>query len=168
MFDKFGEFDSAEEINRAVAAQLAEGDTEAILAIAEENGIDKEDAEDYINGYMDELVNPLMAAYGKLDVEAKELKPDGIMGDWLQYIKVRCSEDVNMAAAVRRKGKSLKGCITELMLWSFTNMKQVDKDIVALAKKKNKGLPDRISLGIPGMGRAKQIITDYYLKEENK
>ena len=165
MFEKFGEFDSAEEINRAAAAQLAEGDTEAVLAIAEENGIDKEDAEDYIDGCVDELVTPLMAAYGKMEVEAKELKPDEIMEDWLQYIKVRCSEDTNMAAAVRRKGKSLKGCITELMLWSFSNMQPVDKDIVALAKKKNKSLPDRISLGIPGMGRAKQIITDYYMKE---
>ena len=33
MFEKFGEFDSYEEINRAAAAQLAEGDTEAIYAI---------------------------------------------------------------------------------------------------------------------------------------
>lgn len=164
MFDKFGEFDSAEEINRAAAAQLAEGDTEAILTIAEENGIDKEDAQDYIDGCVEELVNPLMAAYGKLDVEAAELKPGEIMEDWLQYIKVRCSEDAGIAAAVRRKGKSLKGCIAELMLWSFNNMKPVDKDIMGMVKKKNKNLPDRVSLGIPGMGRAKQIITDYYMK----
>ena len=34
MFEKFGEFDSYEEINRAAAAQLAEGDKEAICAIA--------------------------------------------------------------------------------------------------------------------------------------
>lgn len=168
MFEKFGEFDSAEEINRAAAAQLKEGDTEAILTIAKENGIDTEDAQDYIDGCVEELVNPLMAAYGKLDVEAAELKPDEIMEDWLQYIKVRCSEDANMAAAVRRKGKSLKGCIAELMLWSFNNMKPVDKDIMSMVKKKNKALPDRVSLGIPGMGRAKQIITDYYLKEGQK
>lgn len=35
MFDKFGEFDSAEEINRAAAAQLKEGDLDAIKTIAE-------------------------------------------------------------------------------------------------------------------------------------
>ena len=50
MFEKYGEFDSYEEINRAAAAQLEEGDTEAIYAIAEENGIDREDAEEYIDG----------------------------------------------------------------------------------------------------------------------
>ena len=38
MYDKFGEFDSAEELNRAAAAQLREGDTEAIYIIAKENG----------------------------------------------------------------------------------------------------------------------------------
>ena len=46
MFDKFGEFDSAEEINRAAAAQLKEGDLDAIKTITEENGLDPEDAED--------------------------------------------------------------------------------------------------------------------------
>ena len=34
MFEKFGEFDSVEEINRAAAAQKAEGDEEAVVAIA--------------------------------------------------------------------------------------------------------------------------------------
>ena len=33
MFDKFGEFDSAEEINRAAAAQKAEGDDEAVMEL---------------------------------------------------------------------------------------------------------------------------------------
>lgn len=37
MFDKFGEFDSAEEINRAAAAQLKEGDLDAIKTIAVHN-----------------------------------------------------------------------------------------------------------------------------------
>ena len=45
MFEKFGEFDSYEEINRAAEAQKAEGDTEAILALAKENGLDEEDAQ---------------------------------------------------------------------------------------------------------------------------
>lgn len=157
MFDKFGEFNSAEELNRAAAAQLAEGDTEAVYAIAEENGIDREDAKDFIDGVVGELCNPLMAAYGKLDVEAAELRPYEIMEDWLQYIRIRCSEDREMAEAVRRKGKSLKGCIAALLTWSMKNAKEVDKDILKSCK-----ITYKVTLGIPGMGRAKQIITDYY------
>lgn len=158
MFDKFGEFDSAEEINRAAAAQLDEGDTEAIYAIAKENGIDVEEADDFIDGITEELCTPLMAANGKLTVEAAELVPYEIMEDWVQYIRSRCLEVPEMALAVRKKGKSLRGCIAELLKWSMKNAKEVDKDILKAC-----GISYKVTLGIPGMGRAKQIITDYYM-----
>ena len=161
MYEKFGEFDSAAEINRAAAAQRAEGDDEAILMIAEENGIDKEDALDYINGDVGELASPLMAAYGKLEVERKVLEPYEIMEDWLQYTRIRCAEDPRMALAVRRKGKSLKGCIAAILEWSMKHQRPVDKEIL-----KAVGITYRVTLGIPGMGRVKQIITEYYLGEE--
>ena len=159
MFDKFGEFDSAEEINKAAAVQLAERDTQAIYKLAKENGIDAEEVDDYIDGITTELVNPLMAALGKLRVEAEELKPAEIMEDWLTYIKGQCMNNAELAAAVRKRGKSLRGCIAALLKWSFANAKDVDKDIIKAA-----GISaPRVTLGIPGMGRAKKIIMDYYI-----
>ena len=162
MFEKYGEFDSYEEINRAAAAQLAEGDTEAIYAIAEENGIDREDAEDYIDGDAAELVTALMAAQGKLKIETAELQPKEIMADWLDYIQIQCFEDQEMHLAVRRKGKSLKECIGKLVKWSLDHAENVDKDIIKAA-----GLPswaqNGCKLGIPGIGTAKQLIKEYYL-----
>jgi len=159
MFDKFGEFDSAEELNKAAEGLKEEGDESSLYELAKENGIDKEDVEDYLDGVVPELANALMVAYGKLKVEAAELKVYEIMEDWIQYIKIRCSEDSNMAAAVRKKGKSLKGCIAEILKWSFKNQYAVDSDILKAAGV-NAG---RCTLGIPGMGRAKQIISEYYL-----
>ena len=41
LFEKFGEFDSAEELNRAAAAQLAEGDIDAIYGIPGQMSIDQ-------------------------------------------------------------------------------------------------------------------------------
>lgn len=161
MFEKFGEFDSAEEINRAAAAQLAEGDLDAVYAIAEENGIDKEDAQDYIDGACMQLVNPLMAAYGKLLVETEDLQPDGIMKDWTSYVEARCGEDGRMAEAVRRKGKSLKGCIGALLKWSFKHQREIDSEILKAA-----GIKGRVTLGEPDMKTAKKLITEYYLGEE--
>ncbi len=164
MFEKYGEFDSAEELNSAAAGQLAEGDLKALFELAEENGIDKEDAQDYADGCADALATPLMAAYGKLSIEAAEMKPYEIMEDWLQYIKVRCAEEQAMAAAIRKKGKSLKGCIGELLKWSFHNQQPVDPEILKAA-----GVTaGQCTLGIPGMGRAKQIITEYYLGKRVK
>lgn len=159
LFEKFGEFDSAEELNRAAAAQLAEGDIDAIYEIAEENGLDREDAEDYIDGVAPELCTPIMAALGKLKVEAAELEPQEIMEDWLTYIRIQCAEHPETAAAVRKKGKSLKGCIAALLKWSFGNQHPVDREILKAA-----GVTaSRCTLGIPGMATARQIITEYYL-----
>ena len=49
MYDRFGEFDSWEELNSAAQGQKEEGDEESLLILAKENGIDKEDAEDFLN-----------------------------------------------------------------------------------------------------------------------
>lgn len=160
MFEKFGEFDSAEELNKAAAAQLEQGDTEAVIAIATENGLDREDAEDYIDGLVPELTTPLTAALGKIKVECDELKPQQIMTDWVEYIKVQCAESDEMAAAVRRKGKSIKGCIAALLKWSFANQMPIEEEILKAA-----GVTvERVTLGIPGMGQAKKIIREYYLQ----
>lgn len=116
---------------------------------------------DFIDGCVAAFVTPLMAAYGKLDIEAKELKPYEIMEDWLQYIKLRCAEEPEMAVAVRRKGKSFKGCIAALLEWSMKNQRPVDSEILKTVK-----INYKVTLGIPGMGRAKKIITEYYLGKE--
>lgn len=158
MFDAFGEFDSAAEINEAAANQLKEGDTEAVRQIAKENGLDPEDAEDYITGCVDELCNSKMAAFGKIKVESEEINTKEIVDDWINYIKSKCIEDEAMAIAVRRKGKNIKGCIAALFGWSYKNMYEIDKDICKAA-----GVPGNVKLGIPGMETAYKIITEYYM-----
>lgn len=160
MFDKYGEFDSAEEINMAAAGQLEQGDTNAIREIAKENGLDPEDAEDYIDGAVTELCNPLMAAYGKIKVESEELEPKEIVEDWINYIRKRCTENEDMARAVRRKRKTVEGCIAELLKWSFKNAYDVDSKIV-----KASGISaSKVRMGIPGMATAYKLIDKYYLE----
>lgn len=159
MWDKFGEFDSVEELNAAAAGQKEEEDEEALIALAVENGLAKEDAQDYMDGIVEELASPLMAAQGKIKIESAELKPTEIMEDWVQYILMRITESQEMARAVRRKGKSLEGCIAALLMWSFKHQNKVDQKIMKAA-----GVTaGRCTLGIPGMATAKKIITNYYL-----
>lgn len=162
MFDRFGKFDSAEEINATAEGLRAEGDTGSLYEMAEENGIDREDVEDYINGALPALTNTLLAAYGKLDIENAELKLVEIMYDWLTYIRIECSEDPEMAAAVRRKRKSLKGCIGAMLAWSYKHQIPVEKEII-----KESGVnAGRITMGIPGNGTAKKLIREYYLGKQ--
>lgn len=159
MYERFGEFNSAEEINETAVNLRREGDTESIKILAKENGIDEDVAEVFIEGTLLYLCDNMTAAIGKLDIEEKDLKAKEIMADWADYIKARCFEDENMAKAVRRKDKSLKGCIGALLTWSFKNQIPVDKDIMKAA-----GVTaGKCTLGIPGIGTAKKIITEYYL-----
>lgn len=162
MFDKFGEMDSFGEINELAENLFNEGDIESLKVMAKENGIDIDIVDLYLQGEVPVLCDPLTAALGKIEVECTELKPKEIMQDWVEYIKGQCMENEILTMQVRKKGKSLKGCIAELLKWSFGNQQQIDKDIIKAA-----GVSaGRVTLGIPGMGRAKQIIRDYYLGGE--
>lgn len=131
MFEKFGEFDSAEELNRAALAQRNEGDAEAVRTLAEENGLDPEDAEDFLDGAVDFLVLPFNAAVGKLTVESKELKLEGVLEDWVNDLIDLCSEDNELSLAVRRKGKELAEYIARIIDEGYEHRITVDGRIAA-------------------------------------
>lgn len=159
MFDKFGEFDSAEEINETAAGLLEEGDLEGLREMAKENGFDEDDVQDYIDGIYPELANTYTAAWNKLEVEMKELKVCEIMEDWVEYIRIKMEEEEEMQRAIRKKGKSLQGCIAALMKWGFKNQYPISKEIM-----KEAGVTaSKVTLGIPGMSTAKKVITKYYM-----
>lgn len=167
MFDKFGEFNSAEEINRAAAAQLAEGDTEAVIAIALENGLDKEDAEDYMDGCVDTLVTVRTAALGKIKLETADLELKGIVLDWKDLLVEECMNNEQLCVAVRSKNKSLKECMAKLLRFAFENKVQVSDKIIKVTKVTHNGKEEPMRgplyLGIPNRAQVKKIITEYYM-----
>lgn len=167
MFDKFGEFDSAEELNRAAAAQFKEGDEKAIYDIAKENGIDMEDAEDYMDGVIAELVTVRSAAIGKLKVESEDLELKGIVSDWKDALVEECMASEELCVAVRKKDKSLKSCLAKLIRFAFENKVQISDKIVSVTKVTNHGKEEALRgplyLGIPSKADTKNLIREYYL-----
>lgn len=161
MYDIFGEMGSAEEMNTLAENLVNEGDIDSLKKLAEENGIEEEYALDFANGDSETFVDTTMAAEGKLFIEGETLKPKGIMQDWLSYIEAEAFEDEEMAKAIRKNGKSLKGCIAALMELSFKNRKRVDKEIIEMVNLKPK--PSRVEFYVPNMREAKEIIRKYYL-----
>lgn len=160
MFEKFGEMDTAEEICATAEGLRDEGDRESLMLLARENGIDGEIAGMYFDGEAAEFCDAATAAIGKVEAEAAGFELYEIMNDWLEYIKASCLEDVELARAVRRKGKSLVGCLGAILKWSYDNRKDVCKDIVSAS-----GIAGKVQLGIPSMGRAKKLIREYYMKQ---
>lgn len=164
MFDKFGEFDSVEEISRAAAAQKEEGDEEAVVTIALENGLTKEDAEDYMDDCTDSLATPLQAAVGKLRVESKDLKLSGVLMDWVNELIDLCINDTAFQHAVRRKGKDLAGFIALTAEKGYEKRCVVDKRIVDRAGKiKSIVGSHEFSIGIPDKKTRKELAKKYYL-----
>lgn len=55
--------------------------------MAQENGIPEDYVEMYRSGDIPYLCDAVTAAMGKLDVECGSLKLDGLMNDWVEYIR---------------------------------------------------------------------------------
>ena len=163
MFERFGEFDSYEEINRAAEGLKAEGDLESLKVLAEENGLDPEDAEDYMNGNLYGLFcNEIQAALGKIKMESAELKPKDLMEDWVDYLQTIVMDESDIAQAVRKKNKNLAGMMAALLSYAYTHQQEVPKDIIKAA-----GVSaSKVTFGIPCMAEAKRIIREYYLGGE--
>lgn len=164
MFEKFGEMSSCREINELAENLLNEGDIQSLRDMAQENGIPEDYVEMYISGDIPYLCDTVTAAMGKLDMECKPLKMTGLMNDWVEYIRGLCMENEMIAHQVRKAGKSLEGCIAELLKYAFKHQVPVDQKILKAA-----GVTaGKVTFGDPDMGTAKKLIRDYYLQEKQK
>lgn len=152
MFEKFGEFDSVEELNMAAAGFKQEGDLDSLYALAEENGIDREDAEDYADGITEEFATLSMAAAGRIDTEDKAVQAKDIMvkmGMAVIFLLLRgmCMEET-ICAAVMRKGK------------------RAEKILDAMRTEAKKHAQGNIGISCGTDRQLKEIIRSYYLEPE--
>lgn len=166
MFEKFGKFDTATELNKK-ARELKEADNEKeLIDLAEENGIPVEDAEDYMDDCINELCTPLSAAIGKIRKEAAELDIKGILEDWKTLLVDMCIEDESVRVGVRKNDKSLCDLMALLIKYSFENKVEVSEKIVKKCKVKNNGKEEQMRgplyMGIPNKESVKKIAKEYY------
>ena len=167
MFEKFGEFDSAEELNRAALAQRNEGDTEAVRTLAEENGLDPEDAEEFLAGDVDFLALPFNAAVGKLTVERKELRLEGVLEDWTNDLIDMCSENKELSLAVRRKGKELAEYIARIIDEGYEHQIKVDDRIVAKTQQVKKIMGGHVlTIGAEDARTRRRLAVEFYCGKE--
>lgn len=165
LYEKFGEFDSAEEINRAALAQISQGDYEAVKTIAKENGIDEMDAQDFIDGIYPELCGPFTAAVGKLEVEAEALGLPMVMQLWADHIKgmLASDDDDSLKKGIRRKGKNMAELFGKLIVETSRTRKNTPAEIVAAARKIDSSIPSTLPIGDISKKRFEEIVREYYI-----
>lgn len=161
MEHRFGVFGTVEELNRAAAAQKAEGDMEALFSLAAENGIGREDVEDYLDGAAEELATPLMAAIGKLDMEAAELGLQSQLQDWKDYLSSMCAEDPELCEGVFREDRRLEDFLAAGLRHASQNRVRVPDRIV-----KRTGIQQINYIGMTGRDELRRIARDYYVRRE--
>lgn len=167
MFDKFGEFGSSEEINKAAEELINAGKLNEIEELAKENGISAEEVEDYIADPSLGLTSVLSAAVAKLELEKKDLKLSGVLLDWVNELLEMCTDVPGFAAAVRNKGKDLAGYIALTAEKGYENRCVVDKRIVDKAKKiKSIVGAHEFSIGIPDKKTRRELATKYYMEDK--
>lgn len=125
MYEIFGEFDSAEELNLCAAGLKAEGDKDNLLVLAKENGIEEAMVTMYLEDTTPTLIDIFGAMCGKLAVEQKEGKT-GIAPAQaiIDYLSITGFEKEELAIAIRRKGKSLEKCCEEISDAAFEMIKE--------------------------------------------
>lgn len=159
MFDKFGKM-SYDELIRTAKAEKEEGDEEALIALAQENGLDQEDAEDYMDDLTEVLCTPREAAVARIEMEAKDLEVSGIWEEWKGFALEMCMQEEDLACAVCRKNRSLLGLFGKLLKLGFDSKQRVDKRIC-----KEAGLNDNVYTGIPTRQQVAETISNYYNKD---
>ena len=159
MFDKFGKM-NYDELIRTAKAEKEEGDEEALIALAQENGLDQEDAEDYMDDLTEVLCTPREAAVARVEMEAKDLEVSGIWEEWKGCVLEMCMQEEDLACAVCRKNRSLLGLFGKLLKLGFDSKQRVDKRIC-----KEAGLNDSVYTGIPTRQQVAETISNYYNKD---
>ena len=157
MFEKFGKM-TFDDLNRTAEGLKMEGDVESLVLLAEENGLEKEDAEDYADGVVDTLANPLEAAMGKIKVESEHLnlRCSTTLSGMRDLVSYMISRDEEMQVAVHDPEKSLAKCLGKLVAEASRTRYKLPDEIAIAA-----GIPT-VYMGDVSKERAKEIIKAYY------
>lgn len=143
LWEKFGEQNSAEDINALAKQLLNSGKRSDVYALAEENGIDKDMAELFVNEEIDFICDKSTAASGKLMVEIKHYQKTYV-ANALEVVEVLQSMMVkeriklsvhkygvdiditgeDLADAVRHKGKVLNDILKDV----FTRAQKIHSE----------------------------------------
>ena len=166
-------FKTVKELNDKAAELKSAGDLSELVKLAEENGLEKEDAEEYMDSddAEDCLCNATMAAIGKLNMEEQDLHLESQMKDWKDFIVQMLTEYPiehiddgrdTLANAVFNPEKKLLDVLAAGLKLSSENRVTLDRRITLAA-----GLPESAGqIGMCGRDDLKRIILDYYLGKQ--
>ena len=163
MWERFGRFNSADEINRAAAAQKAEGDEEALVALAIENGFDREDAEDYMDGLTDRFCTTLSAALGRLRVEAEHLDLKNELAElYEELVSVLMDNGHKEEIMWGIMARSLDGYLAKVIDKGYEKAVTPHREILDKVTAIPQQYKSQMKTGMPSKADRRAIMIEYY------
>lgn len=167
MWDKYGELNSADDINKKAAGLLQKEKKDDVYALAEENGIDKDMADLFVAGEIGFICDDITAACGKMDKEiayyqqqhvANVIEVSEALRSYMGRERVKLSvhkygvdididvTGTELAQAIRKQGKSLNNICKDV----FTKAQSIH------------------NAGNPASALVVPMVIQEYLKEDKK
>lgn len=163
----YKEFGSVAELNGIAESLRKAGKEKEIMDLAIQQGIDEDEAQDYIDGIVDPFATKNMACFGKLRMKEQELKLEGIFKDWTDEIRVTVLQNQELVEKIYTK--SLEGCLAEILTESFKTKSKIPAKIAELATMTVNGTEWKMKkpayINIPSTKQVRMIIQRYYRRK---
>ena len=156
-----------DDINTKAKELKRDGKEDELIRYAQKVGLTVEDAEDYLDGLVDELATSTYLAGSIIETQAKGIKCVGIIKDWVQSITQIAQNDTEIANnIIEHEDCDLVHCLAQLIRYSFNNKCQVDDKIVSVTMISHNGKEEKLRgplyIGIPGRAELQKIVREYY------
>jgi len=162
MFDVFGKFDSTEELNKKAAQLLEEGKKDELYKLAEENGIDSVDVEDFEDDLYEELCTNRTAAVGRIEAEIAGLELEGAFKDYARLIEGMCVDNEKLCRQIMKSKYSLAEWLGSLVVLCWNKRFKVPKAILDHVKTEKGQWRGDLELGIPSKADVIDSALKYY------
>lgn len=120
MYEKFGEFNSYDEINTIAENLKREKNSKDLYELAAENGIPEIDVILYWGNITDTFIDMHFAGINKIEMEKNDYLQEKHsinninVEEIANYLKIKCYKDADFARNVRKRGKNFADCIGSL------------------------------------------------------
>lgn len=147
-----------EELNKKAEELKLMKDLKGLNKLCKDNGVDEEDAADYMEGYIENLFTPFIFAMGKLNEEKKKLDLPTEMIYYTDSI-MELAKDPSLATAICSPDKNLVGALGALLKVASKNRKEIPEAIVKAA-----GYNGKIFTGNIDKVVFKDTVRKYYME----
>lgn len=144
-------------LNQQAEHLREEGDLKELEKLCEANGIDKEDASDYMEGYISELFTPFILAAAKLKKERDAFKDLPTALSLYTDEIINMAQDKEIAEGILKDNKNLAEALGAIVKQASKTRKAIPKEISKAA-----GIPENVPMGDVDKPTFEKLIKEYY------